>query len=159
VHQEERPTEATRFDSGAFDLGEPDAPEARARLEAATRNATKPMPEQDSEPGQTADLLEALRRRRGEREAASYEEDPNEEPVSLFAPPTAGPPSNGNIRLVDIPLESPATPAELSPTARKTGPQPSARQTGGQPRVRKGRTAMPSWDEIVFGARPDDDLA
>ena len=33
------------------------------------------------------------------------------------------------------------------------------RNTGGQPRIRKGRTAMPSWDEIVFGARPDDDLA
>jgi hypothetical protein len=43
--------------------------------------------------------------------------------------------------------------------SQNTGSQLSARQTGGQPRVRKGRTAMPSWDEIVFGARPDDDLA
>jgi hypothetical protein len=26
-------------------------------------------------------------------------------------------------------------------------------------RSKKGRAAMPSWDEIVFGARTDDDLA
>jgi hypothetical protein len=26
-------------------------------------------------------------------------------------------------------------------------------------RPKKGRAAMPSWDEIVFGARTDDDLA
>jgi hypothetical protein len=57
---------------------------------------------------------------------------------------------------VDVPVESPV---EELPVAHHTGSQPSARNTGGQPRVRKGRTAMPSWDEIVFGARPDDDLA
>lgn len=34
---------------------------------------------------------------------------------------------------------------------RTTAPQPTARK--------KGRPAMPSWDEIVFGARPDDDPA
>ncbi len=27
----------------------------------------------------------------------------------------------------------------------------------GKPSGRRGRTAMPSWDEIVFGARSDDD--
>jgi hypothetical protein len=150
VHQEERAQDASRFDSGAFDLGEADAPEARAQLEAATRNATKPMPEQPGEMNQTADLLDALRRRRGEREAASYEEDPTEDPASVFAPPSPG------IRIVDVPIESPS---DDVPVARQTGSQPSARNTGGQPRLRKGRTAMPSWDEIVFGARPDDDLA
>jgi hypothetical protein len=36
------------------------------------------------------------------------------------------------------------------PTARDTG---SNGRRGG-----KGRAAMPSWDEIVFGARSDDDL-
>ena len=159
VHQEERPQDASRFDSGAFDLGEADAPEARARLEAATRNATKPMPEPGSEPGQTADLLDALRRRRGEREAASYDEESFDETVSPLAPPVAGAPTSGSIRLVDVPMETSDAPAEVSPAARKTGPQPTARQTGGQPRVRKGRPAMPTWDEIVFGARPDDDLA
>jgi hypothetical protein len=150
VHQEERSQDASRFDSGAFDLGEPDAPEARARLEEVTRNATKPIPEQAGEMNQTADLLDALRRRRGEREAASYEDDPIEDPASAFAP------SSPSIRIVDVPVE---LPVDDAPVARQTGPQPSARNTGGQSRIRRGRTAMPSWDEIVFGARPDDDLA
>jgi hypothetical protein len=157
VHQEERPLDASRFDSGAFDLGEADAPEARARLEAATRNATKPLPDQAAEMNQTADLLDALRRRRGEREAASYEDEPFDESVSPFAPPVAGQPA-AQMRIVDTPADAPVE--EPAPGGRRgTGSQPSARQTGGQPRARKGRQAMPSWDEIVFGARPDDDLA
>ena len=150
VHQDDRAQDASRFDSGAFDLGEADAPEARARLEAATRNATKPMPEQPGEMNQTADLLDALRRRRGEREAASYEEEAIEDPASAFSAPSP------SIRIVDVPVDAPA---EDAPVGRQTGSQPSVRNTGGQSRVRKGRTAMPSWDEIVFGARPDDDLA
>jgi hypothetical protein len=156
VHQEERAQDASRFDSGAFDLGEPDAPEARARLEEVTRNSTKPMPELAGEMNQTADLLDALRRRRGEREAAAYEDEPSDETGAPFAPPTPGTSAPTGIRIVDVPME---LPLEDAPVARNTGSQPSARNTGGQPRVRKGRTAMPSWDEIVFGARPDDDLA
>jgi hypothetical protein len=57
---------------------------------------------------------------------------------------------------VDVPVDAPV---EDAPVGRQTESQPSVRNTGGQSRVRKGRTAMPSWDEIVFGARPDDDLA
>jgi hypothetical protein len=151
VHQEERSHDASRFDSGAFDLGEPDAPEARERLEAATRSRVHPEPDEPAEMNQTADLLEALRRRRGEREAATYEESSFEEQAQQFAPPVSNHPSTGTIRIVDIPTEL--------PTMASTAPQPSARNTGGQPRVRKGRQTMPTWDEIVFGARPDDDLA
>jgi Protein of unknown function (DUF3071) len=153
VHHEERPSDASRFDSGAFDLGEPDAPEARAQLQAATLSATTPQADEPSELNQTADLLDALRRRRGERETASYDDD---EPAPPFAPSMAGHTGAGAIRIIDIPTE---LPIDDSSSARGTGPQPSARNTGGQPRVRKGRQAMPSWDEIVFGARPDDDLA
>jgi hypothetical protein len=156
VHHEERPQDASRFDSGAFDLGEADAPEARARLEAATRNVTKPLPDQAAEMNQTADLLDALRRRRGEREAASYEDEPLEESGSRFAPPVEGQ-SAGQMHIVETAVEAPVQ--EAAPVARATGSQSSPRQTGGQPRARKGRQAMPSWDEIVFGARPDDDLA
>jgi hypothetical protein len=105
---------------------------------------------------QTADLLDALRRRRGEREAAVYEDDPFDTDLT----------STG-IRIVETPIdevedapEAPVTQKTAPPSsARNTGAQPSARNTGSQPRARKGRTAMPSWDEIVFGARPDDDLA
>jgi hypothetical protein len=156
VHNDDHQADATRFDSGAFELGEPDAPEARAKLEAATRNSTKPLPESVAELNQTADLLEALRRRRGERESAAYDDEPTDD-TPLLAGPSAAHPSTGTIRVVDIPIEVPAN--DPGP-ARKTAPQPRLNQTGPQPRGgRKGRAAMPSWDEIVFGARPDDDLA
>jgi hypothetical protein len=150
VHQEVDSLETTRFDSGAFDLSGADVPDVRDRLDEANRNVTKPLPEEATGMNQTADLLDALRRRRGEREAATYDDD---EPPSPFAAPTPG-----AIRLVEVPVELPESQLE-APNARKTGPQPSARNTGSQPRARKGRPAMPSWDEIVFGARPDDDLA
>jgi hypothetical protein len=153
VHHEERSQDISRFDSGAFDVGETDVPEARAQLQTATLNAAKPHTDEPVGLNQTADLLDALRRRRGERETATYDDD---EPASPFAPSMAAHPSTGSIRIVELPV---VPPAEDSDSERKTGPQPSGRNTGGQPRVRKGRQAMPTWDEIVFGARPDDDLA
>jgi hypothetical protein len=131
----EEPAVASRFDSGAFDLDEDPAGTGPA-VEVTVR-----VTEQQEEPAvgnQTADLLEALRRRRGEREAASFDEGDI----------MASHPSTGTIRLVDVPM--PDLPDEDH--GRATAPQPIAK-------ARKGRAAMPSWDEIVFGARPDDDLA
>ncbi|HEX4057927.1 MAG TPA: septation protein SepH [Galbitalea sp.] len=154
VQHEEAQTESTRFDSAAFDLTEADAPDARERVAELPHVADKAVTDEVTGMNQTADLLDALRRRRGEREAASYDDD---EPPSPFGP-ASGRNQTTNIRLVDVPLEVPDETPEV-PAARKTGPQPSARNTGSQPRARKGRAAMPSWDEIVFGARPDDDLA
>jgi hypothetical protein len=128
VSTDEPVIDSSRFDSGAFEFSEsmtdatPTAPEP-VRIARATEEAAPVAT------NQTADLLEALRRRRGEREAASFEE---EDARSAH-------PSTGSIRLVDAPEEEPpARPA----SSRK-----------------KGRAAMPSWDEIVFGARPDDDPA
>ncbi|MCU1597316.1 MAG: hypothetical protein QOE85_2021 [Actinomycetota bacterium] len=172
VHPDERPADPTRFDSGAFDLGpssgfnlaDAEAPEARNRLEPATRN-TQPLPDLPAEMNQTADLLEALRRRRGERETATFaEETPAVSPTH---------PSTGSIRIVDIPLDmsTGGDPAGGNGTGRSVPggnsreQQDSKRKTSPQPTVtpgksgRKGRQSMPSWDEIVFGARPDDDLA
>jgi hypothetical protein len=153
VHQEQ-PADTARFDSGAFDFRDAEVPDARDRVD---ESRTMARPEQDEPTGmnQTADLLDALRRRRGEREAASYDDD---EPPSPFVPVAGNRPQNTSIRLVEVPVEVPDA-ADEAPGARKTGPQPSVRNTGSQPRVRKGRPTMPSWDEIVFGARPDDDLA
>jgi hypothetical protein len=158
VAHDDRPQDATRFDSGAFDIAKAEVPDAATRAEDTGHNTTKPLPDEAVNLNQTADLLDALRRRRGEREAASYEDDG----IDDMVPPT--------MRIVEVPVElpipEPALPvssvsasAVPSSSNNSSGPQPSARNTGGQPRVRKGRTAMPSWDEIVFGARPDDDLA
>lgn len=129
--------DASRFDSGAFAIDEttlieqPPAPVSIARAAV-----------EDDEPvqgNQTADLLEALRRRRGERESANFDDDDDSRSPH---------PSTGSIRLVDLPGDDFG---DGFASARQTAPQPTARK--------KGRATMPSWDEIVFGARPDDDLA
>jgi Protein of unknown function (DUF3071) len=143
----DRSSDTSRFDSGAFllDGSEMDAPVA-PRASAATEDAP------EAEKGQTANLLEALRRRRGERETASYSDE------ELAGTPSSDHPSTGSIRLVSVSLEEYLeVPAEPAPSA--TLPQPTLPANSGKPVSRKGRASMPSWDDIVFGARPDDDLA
>ncbi|NEM90268.1 septation protein SepH [Galbitalea soli] len=148
VGPDERTPDQSRFDSGAFDLIDADAPDPRTRLDAVPRAAQAPRDDASEPNNQTADLLEALRRRRGERESANFDSD-------VTGVPSPQHPSTGGIRLVDIPLD---LDADRTDSAAQTAPQPSlpgAQQKSG----RKGRQAMPSWDEIVFGARSDDDLA
>ena len=63
--------------------------------------------------------------------------------------------------------ETPHPAPEPKPTEEKPGTAARAlwggKSTTGpanSPRTpKKGRAAIPSWDEIVFGARTDDDLA
>ncbi len=93
----------------------------------------------------TADLLEALRRRRGERDPM----DPGHE-ESMAAHP-----STGTIRIIDIPLDDVGEPPVGSSGTPSAG---STRNTGPLGKKGRNRASMPSWDEIVFGARPDDDL-
>ncbi|GAA2994280.1 hypothetical protein JOD63_001297 [Microbacterium terrae] len=143
------PKDDTRFDSGAFgprrlpdaDLESPDLPAAAAPAvqQAAIKRADEPLVTS----AQTADLLEALRRRRGQREPlpGADEVDP--------------PRTNAPVALFDA-LEPgyDETPAEPEP-AVETPIEERAAQVAEAGR-RKGRTSMPSWDEIVFGARTDD---
>ena len=138
----------SRFDSGAFTFTDESSetgphlePVPYGRTTSASNNSIavtaikRAREDSDGDQHQTADLLEALRRRRGEREAAAYEEQPP--------------------AVIDVPLddfdslEGPSTPKQQAAAGSATRPQ------GGK----KGRTSMPSWDEIVFGARSDDDLA
>jgi hypothetical protein len=150
VGSDGREADSTRFDSGAFDI---DDEGLRHPDDAHRFTPVAPMEaEQASDHNQTADLLEALRRRRGEREAAVFvdEEDTVLRPAPVRPPNTATP--TNNIRLVDVPI----------PDFFATEDQDSRRSTAPQPTVtpkasRRGRTAMPSWDDIVFGTRGDDD--
>ena len=141
----------SRFDSGAFgprrlpdpeaDLASPDmpAPTTPAVQQAAIKRADEPAfttPE-------TADLLEALRRRRGQREPLPGVEEITSTrgaaPVALFDALEPGY------------EETPAPTAESDEqfeAERSVAAEASGR--------RKGRTSMPTWDEIVFGARGDD---
>lgn len=162
----ESPTpDASRFDSGAFrdtELGLPDtqphpgpAPVVSIGVQgpsvpiAGARGGADEASGGGSPSSQTADLLDALRRRRGEREAANFEGD-DFGPASLGPDgPEAGP----GLTILDIPLDNENFEHdEPEPEHSRFAPPPA-------PKSRKGRVAMPSWDEIVFGAKPDDDPA
>lgn len=110
------------------------------------------VPTNQAPTNQTADLLDALRRRRGERESASFDD---------IDDVMSGHPSTGSIRLVSVPLTDSDDDED---GARHTAPQPIAsvpgsRQRQPQKSTKRGRASVPSWDEIVFGARSDDDPA
>lgn len=138
-------SDTARFDSGAFNLSAPEAgTETGPLLEPVPYGRVgdvEPMPVKKN---QTADLLEALRKRRGERDPMDPEP---EESIAAH-------PSTGTVRLIDVPLDGsddvPIDSMRTKPAPRDTG---SHGKRGG-----RGRASMPSWDEIVFGARTDDDL-
>jgi hypothetical protein len=171
---QERHSQETRFDSGAFRLDGREATDAAPASEPAPYGRTGADPRgsvpvrkrtgEDTAPSlnETADLLEALRRRRGEREAAATWEEEQVEPST--ASPSHSP-APGGIRVVDVPLGDflePATPPRHEPASQRAPmPSPVAPQkaAGGSGKQRRGRSAMPSWDEIVFGARSEDDPA
>ena len=158
----------SRFDSGAFTFDETDhgdfdtaphlepLPYARTTpatsSPAAARAAIKRADEPTPSLSETADLLEALRRRRGEREAAVVAE-PEQPQLPLVPAPVAETPQPAP-EAKKSPEEKPGTAARaLWGGKTATGPASSSRGS------KKGRASMPSWDEIVFGARTDDDLA
>ncbi|WP_235201422.1 septation protein SepH [Microbacterium sp. CH12i] len=140
----------SRFDSGAFGprlLPTPDAdvddPQVPERATAAVQDAAiKRAPDSSVTSAETADLLEALRRRRGQRESAPLLDDDG----SVSQRPEADSP----IALFDA-FDDDHT-AESKPAPAPARDEPNADSAG----RRRRRNAMPSWDEIVFGARSDD---
>lgn len=149
VEHDDQGHDDSRFDSGAFKIerssGDDELvavlePLAFGRNQTSSKAAAAAAVNRGDESSaasstQTADLLEALRKRRGEREPADYRatdtratDNPEPAPAQLF----------------DIPLDEGAEAQTPEPQLTK-------------PPARKGRASMPSWDEIVFGARTDDD--
>ncbi|MCU1481233.1 MAG: hypothetical protein JWQ19_2019 [Subtercola sp.] len=166
---------------------------------AAAAAAVTRQPPGPASHNETADLLEALRRRRGEREAAPFnvgDEDDFDAYGASGHPSTRGSAGSGSVEGETRPLAhlshpgdaSTVTPSGTRGSGGSTGtggtggsaraestaetdsgagvttldgfddtPAANQRQTGPQSRSKR-RTAMPSWDEIVFGARSDDDL-
>ena len=107
--------------------------------------AIKRAPDAPVTSSETADLLEALRRRRGQREPLPGPSEAREpEPRTPSAP----------VALFDA-LEPGyvAEESEVEREAERAPAVPSAPESG---RRAKGRPSMPSWDEIVFGARTDE---
>lgn len=171
VGGEDRVPDTSRFDSGAFTGADLEHRDTAPYLDAIpfTRGAQGISPSainrepetEASETGHTADLLEALRRRRGERESAGIDE---------ITEAKAAHPSTGSIRVIDVPLDNFEGTSGLQDDKTGGGPsnvrEPSAGRGDDRERPsvtpigkssRKGRASMPSWDDIVFGAKPDED--
>jgi hypothetical protein len=170
-------SDESRFDSGAFTFDEPEfgehdtaphlepLPYARATpatsSPAVTRAAIKRADEPKETMGETADLLEALRRRRGERESAAAESEQPQLPLPLAPAPAQASETTRHPSAEAAPEDKPGAAARAlwggKPSSASSKP---ANGSGGSQRpAKKGRASMPSWDEIVFGARSDDDLA
>ena len=126
------------------------APLEPRRPAAVTSPAEEAAPFDVKPADATDDLLENLAARRGTREPIEMEEDEDEgdERFEGFGParspqsgavPTQPHPQSSQSRTMPHPAGSART-----PQPDKDGPKP-----------RKGRASVPSWDEIVFGARND----
>lgn len=145
VENDHHDADGTRFDSGAFRVEQTEdapTPEVQERPLRAPLPRIGAAPVEERSPGnETADLLEALRRRRGEREAASFTEHQDE-------------PRGTSISVVDVPLQGWDSPA--SAPERDDRPASAPEGDGRPERKKRNRRSMPSWDEIVFGTRPED---
>ena len=103
-------------------------------------------PSEVTEPAlsETADLLDALRRKRNERESVE-ELEPH--------PVTQG------LRIVELPPEE-TYPAEVPPAQiePEIEPEPTPAPVGNDSpsSPKRGRASIPSWDQIVFGTKTED---
>ena len=100
---------------------------------AAPLNTTASQPE-ESQLSETADLLDALRKKRSERESVE-QLDPH--------------PSTEGLRIVEYVPEPIASEQEPEPTPASVNTDPTNSP-------KRGRASIPSWDQIVFGTKTED---
>jgi hypothetical protein len=142
-----------RFDSEIFDDMSLDQTGPLLEPVPYGRSTGDDLDDGDDEPptANTADLLEVLRRRRGEREPApDYDQD-----MSRNAHP-----STGSIRLVN-PDDDSDTQASIHSIHHTddAGDGDDEARNDPKPSPKRNRPEMPSWDDIVFGTKSDDDPA
>lgn len=105
----------------------------------------------------TADLLEALRRKRTEREETSLEPHPETANIRVidFEPTIHEVTTAEEISIAETAVEEPQVTSlnETSVIEPVVIDEPVSEP---KPAAKKGRAAMPSWDEIVFGTKADD---
>ncbi|WP_062303540.1 septation protein SepH [Demequina subtropica] len=138
-----RPLQATRPPAPTEPVPLVEEPDAGAEAEA-------PAPVRAPEPTQTELLLDDLDLRRGTRESVPEPEEDDEDEDDAFE--GFGPAQRA--RQADTGFAHPA--------ARKSAPEPEPAPAPAKPEEpadrrssKRGRASVPSWDEIVFGAKND----
>jgi hypothetical protein len=90
---------------------------------------------------ETADLLDALRKKRNERESVE-QLDPH--------------PSTEGLRIVELVPEQTYPNEEPEPEIIEPEPTPAPLETDTTASPKRGRASIPSWDQIVFGTKTED---
>lgn len=123
-----------------------------------------PEPPEVDEPDPTEALLADLAGKRGVRQPVDLDDDGEEfegfgpqhafdfEHPGQTAPPAAHPAASRPDEAVDATVL--AIPRRPEPVPEPLDPEP-VDEAGPRPRPRRGRASVPSWDEIVFGAKPE----
>ncbi len=136
-----------------------------------------PAAEAEPEPDPTESLLDDLAGRRGVRQEVDVEVDDEEfpgfgpqhafdfdnpeagvAPVPAAHPPASRPEEAVDARVLRMPSARPEEPAAMAPEpapAAAEEEQASVEAHPARSRGRKSRASVPSWDEIVFGAKHD----
>ncbi len=135
---------AVRADSGSVPL-HPHRPTTPTTTESAVDDDEKRRDNTDA-------LLEDLANRRGTREPLEKEDDEDDDAFEGFGPTRNATP--GRPTSMPHPAGS-ARPASSGPEDQDPPRTPPATPEGPEKRPRKGRASVPSWDEIVFGAKND----
>lgn len=146
--------------TGSIPIIRPEDEFARRR-EIDQRAIKTPEPE-NHDLGQTADLLDALRRRRGAREetqtvAAPQDSDDTadeQKPVSLTHISDWRAPSQ---QPTLIPAEPELTDSPAAEPQQDAAPSIENEKPQENPKRGKGRASIPSWDDILFGTRSEED--
>ena len=138
------PQAAQRFDSGEFEpVVEKPKPQPVIQIpieidEIVGDSVTEPAGAAPS------DLLDELHKRRGERNEA-MSSHPSTGSIPVITP-----------EMLETADDSPEAPEEAAVDLQPSAPDIFIDETPSQ-RQRRQRAPMPTWDEIVFGTRPDDD--
>lgn len=138
------PQAPQRFDSGEFEpVVEKAAPQPVIQIpieidEIIGDSVTEPAT------AAPADLLDELHKRRGERNEA-MSSHPSTGSIPVITP-----------EMLEMADDSPESPEDVAVNPQPSAPDVFVDETPSQ-RQRRQRAPMPTWDEIVFGTRPDED--
>lgn len=136
--------------TGSIPIIDPDFEDERRRMveERAVKSVEPELPDL----GQTADLLDALRRRRGERNAERTPLRPEASEIDEADEIT--PPVKLPSALADEPDAALIDEAEIEQPEPAPG---STERQADEPRRSRNRPQIPSWDDILFGTRSEED--